>query len=69
MGKKLSFMKYNFFHFTHQNSSHLAASLLLLYQSGTTLYYCWIYFVLFWFCGFPVTQSVHILGQSIWWWW
>jgi hypothetical protein len=47
----------------------MAASALVLYQSKTTLHSCWIYFVLFWFCGFPVTQSVLILGQSIWWWW
>jgi len=47
----------------------MAASVLLLYQSETTLYYCWIYLVLFWFCVFPVTQSVRILGHSIWWWW
>jgi len=90
MGKKLSFLKYNFFHFTHQNSSHVAASVLVLllllllssssllllllllsslFQSETTFYYRWIYFVLLWFCGCPVTQSVLILGQSIWWWW
>ena len=69
MGKNVSFLEYNFFHFTHQNSSHVAASVLLLFQSETTLYYCWIYFVLFWFCGFPVTQSVLILGLSVWWWW
>jgi hypothetical protein len=42
MGKKLSFLKYHFFHFTHQNSGHMAGSVLLLFQSETTLYCCWI---------------------------
>ena len=54
MGKKLSFLKYNFFHFTHQNSDHMAASILLLFQSEKALHCCWIYLCS---SGFVVSPS------------